>query len=235
MNLTLPRYDISDYRDIYPPYGTMTDHDALIEGLHKRGMKYVMDLVVNHTSDQHEWFKQSRSSKDNEYRDWYYWRPARINPETGERMPPNNWSSFFSGSAWEWDETTQEYYLHLFATAQPDLNWENPKVVAAVHEMIRFWLDRGVDGFRMDVINMISKTPGLPDGTITSPGFLQSGIEHYSCGPRLHEFFKGIGSILKEYDAFSVGEMPGVYDPKEIAKAVSEDRGELAMAFQFEM
>jgi len=213
----------------------MADHDALIDGLHKRGMKYVMDLVVNHTSDQHEWFKQSRSSKDNEYRDWYYWRPARINPETGERMLPNNWLSFFSGSTWEWDETTQEYYLHLFATEQPDLNWENPKVVAAVHDLIRFWLDRGVDGFRMDVINMISKTPGLPDGKITMPGFLQYGIEHYSCGPRLHEFFKGIGSILQEYDAFSVGEMPGVYDPEEIAKAVSEDRGELAMAFHFEM
>lgn len=142
-------YDISDYRDIYPPYGTMADHDALIKGLHDRGMKYLLDLVVNHTSDQHEWFRQSRSSKDNPYRDWYIWRPARKDNE-GNRIPPNNWGTFFSESAWEWDEQTQEYYLHLFAKGQPDLNWENPQVVDAVHDIIRFWLLRGVDGFRMD-------------------------------------------------------------------------------------
>lgn len=227
-------YDICNYKDIYAPYGTMADHDALIKGLHDRGMKYVLDLVVNHTSNEHPWFKESRSSKDNKYRDWYIWRPAKYS-ESGERVPPNNWESCFSGSAWEWDEHTQEYYLRLFAYAQPDLNWENPEVVAAVHDIVRFWLDRGVDGFRMDVINFISKEPGLPDAPITKPGFLQNGIQWYSCGPRLHEFFQGLGSILKEYDAFSVGEMPGVYDPQEIAKAVSQDRGELGMAFHFEI
>jgi len=227
-------YDISDYRDIDPIYGTMEDHDQLIKGLHDRGLRYVMDLVVNHTSDQHEWFRQSRSSKDNPYRDWYFWRPARYD-EQGRRMPPNNWESAFSGSAWEWDAGTQEYYLHIFAKEQPDLNWENPKVVAAVHEIIRFWLDRGVDGFRMDVINFISKDPALPDNKIYKPGFLQMSVEHFACGPRLHEFLQGIGKILKEYDAFSVGEMPGVTDAREILNGVGQDRGELAMAFQFEI
>jgi glycosidase len=227
-------YDISDYRAIDSLYGTMEDHDDLIKGLHDRGLKYVMDLVVNHTSDQHEWFKQSRSSKDNPYRDWYFWRPPRYDAD-GNRMPPNNWESAFSGSTWTYDETTGEYYLHLFASAQPDLNWENPAVRDAVHDLIRFWLNRGVDGFRMDVINFISKAPGLPDGKITKPGFLQSGIEHFACGPRLHEYLQGIGAILQEYDAFSVGEMPGVTDTKEILKAVGQDRGELAMAFQFDI
>lgn len=227
-------YDISDYRAIYPGYGTMADHDDLIAGLHARGIKYVMDLVVNHTSDQHEWFQQSRSSKDNPYRDWYFWRPPRYSHE-GERMPPNNWESAFSGSAWTYDEATGEYYLHLFAPGQPDLNWENVEVVDAVHSLMRFWLARGVDGFRMDVINFISKTPGLPDGNVVQPGFLQSGLQHFACGPRLHEFLQGMGAILREYDAFSVGEMPGVSDTKEILKAVGQERGELAMAFQFDI
>lgn len=227
-------YDISDYKTIDSLYGNMTDHDNLIKGLHDRGMKYVLDLVVNHSSDQHPWFQESRSSKDNPYRDWYIWRPARFD-ETGKRVPPNNWESAFSGSVWEWDDATQEYYLHLFAKGQPDLNWENPKVVAAVHDVIRFWLDKGVDGFRMDVINFISKAPGLPDGKVTKPGFLQSGVDYFACGPRLHEFLKGIGQILREYDAFSVGEMPGVHDKKEILKGVGQDRGELAMAFNFEV
>lgn len=227
-------YDISDYRAIYPGYGTMKDHDDLIKGLHDRGMKYVMDLVVNHTSDQHEWFKQSRSSKDNPFRDWYFWRPPRYDAE-GNRMPPNNWESAFSGSAWTFDEATGEYYLHIFASGQPDLNWENPAVVNEVHSVIRFWLDRGVDGFRMDVINFISKEPGLRDADIVRPGFLQPPIDRFTCGPRLHEFLKGIGSILLEYDAFSVGEMPGVTDTKELLKGVGQDRGELAMAFQFDI
>lgn len=227
-------YDISNYEDIYPPYGTMADHDALIQGLHDRGLKYVMDLVVNHTSDQHHWFQQSRSSKANRYRDWYFWRPARHDPQTGERMPPNNWESFFGGSAWTWDDMTQEYYLHLWATEQPDLNWENVEVVNAVHDIIYFWLDRGVDGFRMDVINYISKAPGLPDAQVRKPGFWQKGAEHFACGPRFHEFLQGIGKILDKYNAFSVGEMPdaGIED---IFEAVGQDRGELAMAFHFEM
>lgn len=228
-------YDISDYRRIDRLYGTMADHDELISALHGRGMKYVMDLVVNHTSKEHEWFRESRSSKSSPKRDWYYWRPPRYHPDTGERMPPNNWESVFSGSAWTFDEATGEYYLHLFAQDQPDLNWDNLGVRTAIHEMIRFWLDKGVDGFRMDVINFISKEPGLPDADIVKPGFLQPGLHRYACGPRLHEYLQGIGKILIEYNAFSVGEMPGVYDTREILKGVGQDRGELAMAFQFEI
>ncbi len=140
------------------------------------------------------------------------------------------------GSAWQWDEPTQEYYLHLFAPSQPDLNWENPSVVSAVHSLIRFWLDRGVDGFRMDVINFISKEPGLPDAPLTDPTSpWQSAITLHSCGPRLHEFLQGIGVVLKEYDAFSVGEMPGVWDENEVMKSVRQDRGELNMIFHFEL
>ena len=229
-------YDISDYKAIDPQFGTMKDHDDLIAGLHAHGLKYVLDLVVNHTSDQHEWFKQSRSSRSNPYRDWYIWRPAKGLDAAGKRIPPNNWRSCFSGSAWEWDEETQEFYLHLFAKEQPDLNWENPKVVEAVHDVVRFWLERGVDGFRMDVINFISKAHGLPDAPVTIPGqFLQWGDCHFACGPRVHEFFKGLGSIMEEYGAFNVGEMPGVYDTAEILKAVGHDRGELQMSFNFEM
>ena len=145
-------YDISDYKVIDPQYGSIEDVDRLTKELNSRGMKLIMDLVVNHTSDQHDWFQKSRSSKDNEYRDWYIWRPARYDAN-GNRRPPNNWAAAFQGSAWEWDEGTQEYYLHLFAVEQPDLNWENLKVQAAVHDIIRFWLDRGASGFRMDVIN----------------------------------------------------------------------------------
>lgn len=140
------------------------------------------------------------------------------------------------GSAWQWDERTQEYYLHLFAREQPDLNWENPAVIEAVHSLIRFWLNRGVDGFRMDVINFISKEPGLPDAPITDPSSLwQSAITLHSCGPRLHEFLKGIGKILKESNAFSVGEMPGVQDEVEVMKSVGQDRDELNMIFHFEL
>ena len=151
-------YDISDYQDIDPLFGTLADLDELIKELHDRNMKLVMDLVVNHTSDEHPWFKESRSSRDNPKRDWYWWRDPR--PGTVPGTPgaePTNWESFFSGPAWTWDEKTGQYYLHLFSAKQPDLNWENPEVRQAVYAMMRWWLDRGVDGFRMDVINMISK------------------------------------------------------------------------------
>jgi oligo-1,6-glucosidase len=147
-------YDISDYCDINEEFGTMADWERLLEELHKRGMKLVMDLVLNHTSDQHPWFIQSRSSKDNPYRDFYIWRPPR-----SDGREPNNWVSFFGGSAWQFDSHTGEYYLHLFSACQPDLNWENPRVREEIHKMIKFWLDKGVDGFRMDVINVISKVP----------------------------------------------------------------------------
>ncbi|WAO89020.1 Aamy domain-containing protein [Fusarium falciforme] len=228
-------YDVADYCDIDPQYGTLGDVERLIEGLHQRGMKFLMDLVVNHTSDQHKWFQESKSSRDNKYRDWYIWRKPRYDKD-GTRQPPNNWGAFFGGSAWEYDEATDEYYLHLFAKEQPDLNWEHPPVRDAVHDIIRFWLDKGVDGFRMDVINFISKTPGLPDAEVTIPSAkYQSGVEHFACGPRLHEYLQDIGKILKEYNAFSVGEMPSVQDPKEVIKSVGESRGELNMIFNFEI
>ncbi|KAJ5982790.1 hypothetical protein N7451_012890 [Penicillium sp. IBT 35674x] len=228
-------YDVSDYYSIHPPYGELQDVDKLIQGLHARGMKYVMDLVVNHTSDQHEWFKQSRSSKTNEFRDWYIWRKPKYSPD-GVRQPPNNWGSYFGGSAWEYDEQTDEYYLHLFATEQPDLNWESPAVREAVHQIMRYWLDKGVSGFRLDVINMISKDQRFLDVPVVEANKpYPEGAKYYACGPRLHEYLKDLGKILKEYDAFSVGEMPSVYDPTEILNAVGFDREELGMAFQFEI
>ncbi|KAM0207971.1 hypothetical protein ACHAQI_007247 [Fusarium lateritium] len=220
---------------LYPQYGTMADIEQLIDGLHSKGLKLLMDLVVNHTSDQHKWFQESRSSCDNPYRDFYIWRKPRYD-EHGERQPPNNWISYFGGSAWEYDESSGEYYLHLFAKEQPDLNWEHSPVRQAVHDIIRFWLDKGVDGFRMDVINFISKADGLPDAQVHIPGAkYQSGHEHYACGPRLHEYLQDIGKILKKYNAFSVGEMPAVQDPEEIIKSVGQNRGELNMIFNFEI
>ncbi|KAK9240073.1 glycoside hydrolase superfamily [Lipomyces kononenkoae] len=228
-------YDISDYRDIYEKYGTLNDIDELISGLHQRGLKLVMDLVVNHTSDQHEWFKSAISSKDSPYRDYYIWRKPKIGPN-GERLPPNNWVSHFTGSTWEYDEESDEYYLHLFAKEQPDLNWENPKVRTEVHNIIRFWLDRGVDGFRLDAINFISKDLDFPDAPITIPSAkYQDATIHYANGPRLHEYLRGMGQILREYDAFSVGEMGAFTDPNEVIKVVAEDREELNMIFQFEI
>ncbi|KAF4782500.1 alpha amylase [Colletotrichum scovillei] len=222
-------YDISNYKKIHEPYGTVADVDTLKDKLHERGMKLVLDLVVNHTSDQHEWFKQSRSSKDSPYRDWYIWRKPKYDAQ-GNRQPPNNWASHFQGHAWEYDEATDEYYLRLFAREQPDLNWENPKVRAAVHDIMRFWLDKGADGFRLDVINFVSKPQDFPD----SKQEVLPGSELYSAGPRLHEYLKELGAILHEYDAFSVGEMPCVRDLNEVIKSVNGDRGELSMIFHFE-
>ena len=150
-------YDISEYQDVEPVFGSLADFDALLGAVHGRGMKLVMDLVVNHTSDEHPWFVESRSSADSPKRDWYWWRPARAGMRGGDPgAEPTNWGSFFSGPVWQYDEATGEYYLHLFSRKQPDLNWENPEVRQAVYAMMRWWLDRGVDGFRMDVINMIS-------------------------------------------------------------------------------
>ncbi|KJZ76587.1 Alpha-glucosidase [Hirsutella minnesotensis 3608] len=223
-------YDISDYKTIDPRYGDLKDVDKLRDELHQRGMRLVLDLVMNHTSDQHDWFKNSRKSKDNPFRDWYIWRPPRFDAQ-GNRQPPNNWESHFQGSAWEFDEATGEYYLHLFCKEQPDLNWENPAVREAAHDVMRFWLDRGADGFRIDVINFISKDQRFPD----SDQPVLRGHEFYASGPRLHEYLAELGKILKKYDAFSVGEMPCVQDENEIIKAVGADRGELSMIFHFEL
>ncbi|KAL1894320.1 hypothetical protein Cpir12675_003702 [Ceratocystis pirilliformis] len=223
-------YDVSDYKTIDPPYGNIDDVLTLRDKLHERGMKLILDLVVNHTSDQHEWFKQAIGSKNSPYRDYYIWRDP-IYSEDGKRQPPNNWISHFQGPAWRYDEASDQYYLHLFCPEQPDLNWENPAVRNAVHDVIRFWLDRGIDGFRMDVINFISKPSGLPDSTSAE---VPRGCDLYSAGPKLHTYLKEIGDILREYNAFSVGEMPCVSDTTEIIKSVAAERGELSMIFHFD-
>ncbi|KAG5947042.1 hypothetical protein E4U60_003465 [Claviceps pazoutovae] len=202
------------------------DVDLLRDMLHERGMKLALDLVLN----QHEWFQKSRKSKNNPYRDWYIWKSAKFDAD-GNRCPPNNWQSHFQGSAWEYDEATDEYYLRLFCKEQPDLNWDNLAIRKAAHDVMRFWLDRKIDGFRIDVINFISKDPSFPD---SSQRFLR-GAEYYACGPRCHEYLQEIGAIIKEYVAFSVGEMPCVHDEKELIKAVAADRAELAMIFYFEL
>ncbi|KAK9357203.1 glycoside hydrolase superfamily [Lipomyces starkeyi] len=228
-------YDISDYRDIDDQYGTMTDIEELIKGLHARGMKLIMDLVVNHTSDQHAWFKSAIASKDSPYRDYYIWKKPKIG-ESGEKIPPNNWLSAFSGSVWKYDDKSDEYYFHLFATEQPDLNWENPKVRQEVYDVMRFWLDKGVDGFRMDAINFISKDPAFPDAPVTVPSSkYQNGAMYYAGTSPLHEYLADVGKILIDYNAFSVGEMAHVFDPTEIIKVVGFDRNELNMIFQFEL
>ncbi|GAB3173300.1 alpha-glucosidase [Myceligenerans halotolerans] len=229
-------YDISDYQDIDPQFGTLEEFDALLAAVHDRGMRLVMDLVVNHTSDQHPWFIESRSSVDSPKRDWYWWRPPRPGHEPGRPgSEPTNWESFFSGPAWTLDERTGEYHLHLFDRRQPDLNWENPEVRQAVHAMMRWWLDRGVDGFRMDVINLISKDPALPDGAVAPGRAYGDGFPHVSAGPRLHEYlqemrrevFDGRGALL------TVGETPGVTE-QEARLLTDPARREVDMVFQFE-
>ena len=233
-------YDISDYQDVDPMFGTLAELDELIAALHDRGMKLVMDLVVNHTSDVHPWFEASRSSKDDPKRDWYWWRPARPGLEPGTPgAEPTNWESFFSGPTWELDPETDEYFLHLFAVRQPDLNWENPDVRHEVYAMMRWWLDRGVDGFRMDVINAISKAVrpdgSLPDGTVTH-GPHGDGSPHYLHGPRLHEFLAEMHREVfagREDRLITVGEMPGV-TIDEARLFTDPARRELDMVFQFE-
>jgi oligo-1,6-glucosidase len=233
-------YDISDYRDVDPLFGTLADLDELIKELHARGMRLVMDLVVNHTSDEHPWFLQSRSSRDNPKRDWYWWRDARPGSTPGTPgAEPTNWESHFSGPTWTWDEQTGQYYLHIFSRKQPDLNWENPEVREAIYAMMRWWLDRGVDGFRMDVINMISKDTSLPD-TVPRPGSRYGpGDQYVSCGPRNHEFlqemYREVFADRNTQDAhvLTVGEMPGVTIPQAILFTAPERR-ELDMVFQFQ-
>jgi len=221
-------YDVSDYQDIMDEFGTLADWDELLAEMHKRGIKLLMDLVVNHTSDEHPWFKESRKSKDNPYRDFYIWRPSKNGGE------PNNWVSFFSGSAWQYDEHTDEYYLHLFTKKQPDLNWENPKVRAEVYKIMDWWLQKGIDGFRMDVINMISKVPGLPDAPVLSNDRYQFGGQYFINGPRLMEFLAEMKQkVLSRYNILTVGETPLV-NTQDAIKITSEDMGALNMVFQFE-
>lgn len=221
-------YDISNYKKIMAEFGTMADWEEMLEEMHIRGMKLVMDLVVNHSSDEHGWFVESRKSKDNPYRDYYIWREGKDGKE------PNNWESVFSGSAWEYDETTKEYFLHLFSKKQPDLNWESPKLRQEIYDMMKFWLDKGIDGFRMDVINFISKVPTLPDAPNPEGKVYASGHEYFMNGPRIHEFLKEMNQeVLSHYDAMTVGEMPGV-TPGEAVLYTGEDRNEVNMVFQFE-
>ena len=227
-------YDISDYQDIDPLFGTLNDLDQLIAALHQRGIKLVMDLVVNHTSDEHQWFVESRDPQSKK-RDWYWWRPAREGFTPGaEGAEPNNWESAFSGPAWHFDERSGEYYLHLFSPKQPDLNWENPEVRQAVYDMMNWWVDRGVDGFRMDVINLISKRT-LDDG-VPPPGRKYAPNFYYTAnGPRLDEFLAEMNAAvgLSARNLLTVGEMPG--SSIETARAVTDpDNHELNMVFTFE-
>jgi oligo-1,6-glucosidase len=221
-------YDISDYQDIMEEFGTLADWEQLLAEMHKRGIKLVMDLVVNHTSDEHPWFVESRKSRDNPYRDYYIWRPGK------EGREPNNWESFFSGSAWQYDAATDEYYLHLFSKKQPDLNWENPKVREEVFAMMEWWLKKGIDGFRMDVINMISKVPGLPDASVLTNSRYQFGGQYFLNGPRLLEFLREMKQkVLSEYDILTVGETPGV-TTQHAVELTHTETGPLCMVFQFE-
>ena len=234
-------YDISNYQDIDPSFGTLPDFDALVAAIHERGMRLVMDLVVNHTSDEHPWFVESRSGPDSPKRDWYWWRPPRAGMAGGAPgAEPTNWASFFSGPAWEYDEASGEYYLHLFSRKQPDLNWENPEVRQAVYAMMRWWVDRGVDGFRMDVINFISKhveaDGRLHDAPVLAGSDLGNGAPEFTCGPRIHEF---LAEMHREVMAdrpehlLTVGEMPGV-TVEDAVLFTDPARAELDMVFQFE-
>jgi oligo-1,6-glucosidase len=221
-------YDISDYQDIMDEFGTLADWEELLAQMHARGIRMVMDLVVNHSSDEHPWFIESRKSKDNPYRDFYIWRPARDGRE------PNNWESFFSGSVWQYDKTTDEYYLHLFSKKQPDLNWENPAVREKIYEMMRWWLDKGIDGFRMDVITMLSKTPGLPDAPVTSDKPYQWGGQYFIHGPRLMEYLSEMNrEVLAKADIMTVGEAV-MATTEHAIDLTNEETGHLNMLFQFE-
>jgi oligo-1,6-glucosidase len=222
-------YDISDYRSIMDEFGTMEDFNELLAEMHKKDIKLVMDLVVNHSSDEHKWFVESKKSKDNLYRDYYIWRKGK------DGNPPNNWGSFFSGSVWQYDENTDEYYLHLFSKKQPDLNWENEELRNEVYNMMKFWFEKGIDGFRMDVINLISKVQGLPDGDKGDRDLYGNGFSLFANGPKAHEYLQEMNKeVLSKYDIMTVGETPGV-NPETAKHYVNEDRNELNMLFQFEL
>lgn len=241
-------YDISDYYQIMADFGTMADFDELLRGVHDRGMRLILDLVPNHCSDEHFWFQQSRQSKDNPYRDYFHWQPPA--PDGGppdcrpldrqpldrqplDRQPPNNWRSYFGGSAWEYDALTNEYYLHLFTKKQPDLKWENPAVREEIYKIIDFWFEKGIDGFRMDVITLVSKRDGYPATTSTS--FTEVAETVYANGPRVHEYLREMNErVLSRYDVVSLGEGVGI-KPENANQYVGEERGELNMAYHFDL
>ena len=225
-------YDISDYRAIHPDFGTMADFERMLAEMKRRGLSLIMDLVINHTSDAHEWFRQARSARDNPYHDYYIWH------EPVDGREPTNWESAFSGPAWTFNEATGEYYLHMFSPRQPDLNWENPKVRAEVYSLMRFWLQKGVRGFRMDVINLISKPwlegGRLPDAPRVQSGFVQPAFQMVTHGPRFMEFMREMrAEVLDHYDTLTVGEAPcaTVQQAREITHP---ETGVLDMVFQFE-
>jgi len=219
-------YDISDYQDIMDEFGTMEEFDHLLEETHRRGMRLIMDLVVNHTSDEHPWFIESRKGADNPYGDYYIWKEPRDGKE------PNNWGGFFGGSVWEFDEGRKQYYLHLFSKKQPDLNWKNPRVREDVFQMMRWWLDKGIDGFRMDTISLLSKEDDYRDGELKGLyGDITAGCVH---GPHIHEYLREMNEkVLRHYDILSVGEATGV-TLEDAKKYAGYDRRELDMVFQFE-
>lgn len=233
-------YDISDYQDVDPLFGTLGDVDDLIAGLHARGMKLVIDVVINHTSTAHPWFLESRSSRDSPKREWYWWRPPRQGFALGAPgAEPTNWISFFSEPVWEADDATGEYFLHLFAREQPDLNWEHEPVRQALYAMLRWWLDRGVDGFRMDVINLVSKELPLRDGEPMPGTPFGNGFPLFTCGPRIHEFMAELHrEVLAPYraagrDLITVAETPGA-TTEDAVLFTDPARGEVDMVFQFE-
>jgi oligo-1,6-glucosidase len=228
-------YDIRDYRKVMTEFGTMADFDAMLAGIKQRHMRLIIDLVVNHTSDEHRWFEESRKSKDNPYRDYYFWRDGKPGPAGPDGkptlLPPNNYKSFFSGSAWQFDATTNQYYLHYFAAKQPDLNWDNPKVREEVYSLMRFWLDKGVDGFRMDVIPLISKRVGLPDLT---PDELHNFADAYANGPHMHEYLQEMNrNVMAKYDVMTVGEALGI-SLAQTPLIASDQRHELNLIFNFD-
>jgi len=220
-------YDIRDYRKIMAEFGTMEDFDELLSEIHKRDMRLIMDLVINHTSDEHEWFKKALEDENSEYRDYYFFREGK--------EIPNNWVSFFSGPAWNYYQETDSWALHLFSKKQMDLNWDNPKVRDELVDMINWWLDKGVDGFRMDVINYISKEEGLPQGNEVIGNMMEfTGIEKYYYGPNLHKYLKEVQArAFAPHNAFSVGETPGV-GMKMCQLLTGEERKELDMVFSFD-
>ena len=222
-------YDIADYKDINPEYGTLDDFKKVLDGAHKRGMKVLMDLVVNHTSDEHYWFKESLKGKDNPYHEYYHWHEGK---NKDGKTPPNNWLSTFEGGAWEYNENLNEWYLHVFAKKQPDLNMDNPKVREEVKSIMRFWLDMGVDGFREDVITFISKPADLPDGF---PLPAATGVEHYKNGPHVHEYLKEFkDEVLSKYDCFTVGESPMMTMKNALPYITEGENQVLDMMFHFQ-